>query len=76
MTVAELMAHLKDLPPDMPVVVDGYEFGYDDPHVYAMRVAFNVRCNDGGGFGDHNLSPPDDLAGQVAVVISRFRRVQ
>lgn len=30
MTAAELIATLEDLPPDTPVLVEGYETGYDD----------------------------------------------
>jgi len=30
MTAEELMAQLKELPPETPVLVEGYETGYDD----------------------------------------------
>lgn len=30
MTAEELIAHLEALPPDSPVLVEGYEIGFDD----------------------------------------------
>jgi hypothetical protein len=33
MTVAELIEHLKQFDPNMRVVVDGYEGGFDDPKI-------------------------------------------
>lgn len=33
MTVAELINHLSKCDPNMRVVVDGYEGGFDDPHI-------------------------------------------
>ncbi len=43
MTVAELIAHLSQLDPNLPVLVDGYEFGYDTAQtpvkVRVQRVA-------------------------------------
>ncbi len=34
MTVAELIQKLQKFPPDMRVLTDGYEGGYDDPQIY------------------------------------------
>jgi hypothetical protein len=38
LTVGELMLLLAEHPVEMPVLVDGYEGGYDRPHVHRRRV--------------------------------------
>ena len=38
MTVAELIEELKELPPDMLVMIPGYEGGYDNAEVWRNRV--------------------------------------
>lgn len=78
MTVAELMLLLSRCPPDMPVVVDGYESGYDDPHVMTEKVAFRRVPREPSLCGQHDMGdfyheddevyhPPVD-----AVLISRY----
>jgi len=55
MTVAGLIDGLKHYPPDLRVVVDGYEAGLDDP-VFMMSEMMNADWNQGGGvYGCHAL---------------------
>lgn len=51
MTVDDLIAALRELPPDARVVVDGYEGGFDDPHILGAVV---ILGEDRGGYsGQH-----------------------
>lgn len=43
MTVGELQALLAGLPPEMRVLVDGYEGGQCDPRARVCMAALNVR---------------------------------
>lgn len=43
MTVAELIAQLKNLPGDMMVVIPGYEGGYDNPMVTSSTLIPNTN---------------------------------
>ena len=48
MTVRELIRELSQLDPDLPVVVDGYEEGYNDPSV--CRVHMSERDDQRPGY--------------------------
>lgn len=65
MTKAELIAALAAYPDDMPVLVQGYEYGFDWPNVYESRCEFRP-CNDpyAGEFYD-------DDKGQKVIIIGR-----
>ena len=73
-TVAELIAKLKEMPQDARVVVDGYEGGLTDPPaIYTVPIV----CDENGDswvYGPHekwsqsSSSPADE----VAVHISRY----
>lgn len=43
MTVAELIAQLKNLPGDMMVVIPGYEGGFDDPNIHSSTLIPNAN---------------------------------
>jgi hypothetical protein len=43
MTVKELIEKLSSHDPDMMVVVDGYEEGYDDPRVNTVEIILDVN---------------------------------
>jgi len=43
MTVQELIAELQKLPADLPVFVDGYEYGVHTGRVERSRVILNYR---------------------------------
>ena len=68
MTIAELMQVLADHPPDLRVVVNGYEEGYDDlspQQVARIRIALNT--------GEHRWEgqhgePNGDLREDVEVI--------
>ncbi len=78
MTVNELAQLLAAYPPDLRVVVDGYEDGYDDlsPEQLAMaKVALDVGDQDWvGKHGDANYLPQEKLVGlkvEEALVLRR-----
>ena len=67
MTVDELVRLLATYPPDMRVVVDGYEDGYDDLSPKQLRVV-KMSLNTGtreyvGAHGDIDYVPEEKLAG-------------
>lgn len=47
MTVRELIEQLSKFEPDMKVVVDGYEEGYDDPVVCTAEILIDSNITDG-----------------------------
>lgn len=50
MTAAELMERLRSLPPDLPVLVEGYETGWDVIHLMREFGAESVpNANDWDG---------------------------
>lgn len=73
MTVAELIAELEKLDPELRVLVDGYEGGQDDP-ILEQHTAY-VHPEAGGFFGDYTLEPglwrPDSETAFEAVVLHR-----
>lgn len=52
MTVKELIEKLGEYDPDMMVVVDGYEEGYDDPRVLTGEIVLDTNW-DGKGKPTH-----------------------
>lgn len=57
MTVAELIAELGKLPPELPVYVEGYEWGLEDMDwVRVVDVARNVL---GAAYGGSHAGPDD-----------------
>ena len=67
MTVYELIQLLRKHPPDLHVVVDGYEDGYDDLSPKRLRVV-KMSLNTGtreyvGAHGDVDYVPQEKLAG-------------
>lgn len=77
MTVGELIELLGAHPPDLRVVVQGYEGGYDDltpPAVLSLRLALDVDDRD--YMGDHedaryvsssHSASPSDIVDAVAL---------
>jgi hypothetical protein len=64
MTVQELQRLLSTLPPTMPVMIPGYEGGYDDIKNHEV-VGMNLDRNVDWWYGRHELSddaPPDTTA--------------
>lgn len=53
MTVGDLRAFLEGLPDNQPVVVDGYEGGYETPHVEIARAVLRYRSQPGDLLGEH-----------------------
>jgi hypothetical protein len=75
MTVKELIQKLGEYDPDMIVVVDGYEEGYDDPQVFTTEIILDTNW-DGQGkptswSGRHEYVGVDDGPGVKAVVVGR-----
>ena len=78
MTIYELIQLLGKHPPDLRVVVNGYEDGYDDLSPEQFRVV-NITLHTGeqewvGKHGDANYLPQEKLAGlkvEEAVVLRR-----
>ena len=63
MTVRELIAHLSTLPPDLPVMTDGYEGGTTDvllQRVYIAKVAMNHHGTEDSYYGKHQELMSDD----------------
>ena len=68
MTVAELIAHLSQFPADLPVLVEGYESGWDAIH--ALRtdgVVFSPKAADWNG--EYRLAADSQQAGQSALLM-------
>ena len=66
MTIKELIHLLEHFPPDLRVVVDGYEDGYDDLSPKQLRVV-KLSLNTGtreyvGTHGDVDYVPEEKLA--------------
>ena len=66
MTVYELMQLLREHPPDLRVVVDGYEDGYDDLSPEQLRIV-KISLNTGsrvyvGAHDDIGFLPEEKLA--------------
>lgn len=56
MTVSEIINHLQQFPPNMLVVVSGYEGGYDDPgmiHIVKLQL-LDYDSDYHGKYMDHN----------------------
>lgn len=67
MTINELIHQLECFPPDLRVVVDGYEDGYDDLSPDRLRMV-KITLNTGtreyvGIHGSVDLVPQEQLAG-------------
>ena len=78
MTVYELIHLLRKHPPDLRVVVDGYEDGYDDlspEQIAVMKIALNMGEHRWEGMhGDlHGLTrrAPDDAEVLEVLVLQR-----
>ncbi len=72
MKVHELIAQLKDLNPDLPVYVSGYEGGLEDLEI-VQEVRVMRDLNDSDKFwweGPHDTDPK----GEPAVVLPRTHR--
>lgn len=54
MTVSELIEQLKNYPSDMPVVVLGYEGGYNDAGLTTEEIIFNANKNGPWYYGKHD----------------------
>jgi hypothetical protein len=77
MTVAELIEKLHQFPPEMRVVVCGYEGGYNDvSSVRAFDVALNVHKEDWMGAHDStdSLKTPHDIVPAVLLSGSNQNR--
>ena len=66
MTVSELIKALAEYPPDLRVVVDGYEDGYDDlteEKTSLVKITLNTGTADWmGQHGDASYLPSDAVA--------------
>ena len=77
MTVGELIQQLGAYPPDMRVVVNGYEEGYDDlspEQIGLVKIALNTGKNSWEGeHGEANGfdATPDDAEGIEALALQR-----
>lgn len=68
MTVAELIEHLSQFPADLPVLVQGYETGWDAIH--ALRTDGVVSFPDAADWdGEYVLAADSQQAGQPALLI-------
>ena len=63
MTVTQLIEALKNYPPDLPVVVSGYEGGYNDVDSFE-NVKIVLGYNDEWYYGSHESV--DSLRGEEA----------
>ena len=71
MTVYELMQLLREHPPDLRVVVDGYEDGYDDLSPEQLSVV-RIALNTGKHRWEGQHGDPNGLAdGAEALVLRR-----
>ena len=78
MTIYELIQLLGKHPPDLRVVVSGYEDGYDDlspEQIRVVKIALNTGKEEWvGKHGDANYLPQDKLDGlkvEEALVLRR-----
>ena len=79
MTVSELIAVLKGHPPDLRVVVNGYEDGFDDlspNQISLVRIALNTGVEDWQGqHGEVDENPADAASTVTTVDALVLRRV-
>ena len=63
MTVSELIEQLKKVPGDSPVVIPGYEGGYDNPEVKTGTIVLDTNWTGNGKemwhMGRHDQYYPD-----------------
>lgn len=74
MTVQELIEKLQSHPPEMLVVVDGYEGGFEDPVLKTKTVSFKKEYPYGGSHSEASEAFPEDDEGFLvapALVVSR-----
>ena len=75
MNVQQLVQVLKSYPPDLRVVVDGYEDGYDDlspEQISVVEIALNVgKHRWEGKHGDSRRHTPRDAEVVEALLLSR-----
>ena len=74
MTVAELITLLREYPPDLRVVVNGYEEGYDDvvPELITpVRIALDTGTHDWEGTHKHADDARSDADTVEAVALQR-----
>jgi hypothetical protein len=73
MSVADLIAILQQHPPDRRVLVHGYEGGFDDPAVWAARIALTSREDGWAGPHDfaalHSAWPSDETVEAVVITL-------
>lgn len=64
LTVAELMERLREMPPELPVLVEGYETGLDAIHSLSeTAVIHNTDCEDWDGEFEEPENLPSDPQG-------------
>ncbi|MCK2127264.1 hypothetical protein [Thauera chlorobenzoica] len=74
MTVADLIEQLRKLPPELPVLVEGYETGWDA--IYDIRTSYlirNAQANDWDGEYEEpgKAEPKPGLPHQAALIVGR-----
>ncbi|NNJ84276.1 MAG: hypothetical protein HKP13_04955 [Gammaproteobacteria bacterium] len=69
MTVTELMEHLKAFDPNLPVVVAGYEGGFNDVSFVAPARMF-PEANTEWYYGAHEEALPGDEGTVTALLLS------
>lgn len=70
MTAGELLACLREFPDDMPVLVEGYETGWDS--IADIRAASVVRELDPDDWdGEYQLVERDQAGQAVALIVGR-----
>lgn len=67
MTIKELIEKLKEFDQDMPVVVNGYEGGFDNPVISTERIKFFDKKGSEWYFGQHE----ENENGIETVVVGR-----
>ena len=68
MNVAELIEHLRKFPDDLPVLIEGYETGWDGIH--ELRTDGVVRYRKAEAWdGEYQLATEFKQAGQPAVLL-------
>jgi len=68
MKIKELIEKLQQFDPELMVVVDGYEGGYDDPIVGPVKK-LKLNANEEWYYGNHEWSKTDE--GVEALLIER-----
>ncbi len=69
MNVSKLIQHLSVFPPDMPVMIRGYEGGYNDVGTLE-KVPIKLNQNDQWYYGKHDSPGRGEEADVVAVLIT------